>query len=1503
MEKQKRWQFITILIVLALTLYNILPTIIYYSKPLKSPISQEQAKGIASSISTRVNELEPESIDWVHSFCKLLQVSPKKVEIQPQEPGLISVEFPDEKQAKLFRKFLPQAGSLIPFIPAQLGLAQNETQGNTVTVMRRIGFRFDPKDSETLFQFSPKASSDGKIEDFYFQLISDRFTELATQVFGTSNQSKVISAIVSSSENSTQELLSFAKEITTLEELFGAKSPIFVRYLQSFAQTEIPDHSSLVTRFVKKIDDQIASIDTSLKALGQNAGDENVRSLERQKTVLSRAKSIINANSAVFGKEQKPLLKKDVRAYLQRQRASNSAVQAIYTLGLPKNNVFFKNIVLDWSNDQVILNLQDDVKAIVQLDPKNERQRLCQEEINKLIFNDVARISALTDEKVNQGYSNFYVSLSKMPGSSSILALDLSRVAKQIANDTLATISEQWTPTQQDLVLDKFPRFDASSYQKADASQKRLCLVVVSPESQKQQFQDLRAGSLYVILKNFQSLIQQYKEYPESREAIDFDKDFESLAKLLQRRGFIGYSGAALGTQSELSKDFIFELQDYYSVLLKASREDFSVLGTKSFAALELSTLEQRIITENRIEDAIQEDLLRAQELYQQAQVSLEPQSKFTVPKPYQNPYWANFKRSFSQYFRGDDSKVLKWGLDLSGGKSVRIDLVNAAGQKIESQDDLRQAVNELYTRINKMGVSERTIRIENDTILIDFPGAQGISAEELIKASTMYFHVANEQYGRYNPALSQDVHQFLQDVWNEAVVTNRKDIDSINQIAYEKIQQASKRSSNDLVKDSATVLYENGLRLENPNDKTASVAFDDSVSKIAMFHGDDQSEWGRQAHPLIVVFRNFALEGANLENVQTSYDASKGNVLLFSVKRSYTREDERGSASPQDDFYTWTSHFCEEKIAGTPLEKFAPKSGYRMAVIFNGQVICAPTLNVALSDHAMISGSFTQREVAKLATDLKAGSLSFAPRILSEHNVSPELGKQERDKGIIAATIAIIAVVGAMIGYYRFAGVVASVAVLFNIFLIWAVMQNIDAALTLPGIAGIVLTIGMAVDANVLVFERIREEFRITGKIASAIHLGYKRAFSAIVDSNITTILAAIILMQFDCGPIKGFAVTLVIGILSSMFTSLFLTRYFFAGWVQNPAHKELKMAEWIGKTNFDFLKKTKLAIFCSIIVFAVGALAFVAQWKSMFGMDFTGGYSLIVELDITKDKDSSALASKALKDAGLQTKEFHIRELGRNDLLRIQLSTALENQSRPFANLEQVPSTEQVTYEYQTNPRIVWLINQLQKGGLTIKPSSLTTLETNWTVMSGQFSDAMRNNAIMALSLSLLAVLIYIAIRFEWKFAVSSVLALIHDVFLTVAVAALAHLAGLGVEINLETIGAIMMIIGYSLNDTIIIFDRIREDIRVMRKKSFSEIINHALNATLSRTIMTSGTTLLVLGSLVVFGGSSIFAFSFVMFVGILLGTFSSLFIACPILLYLEGKDNRGHELVPAL
>ncbi len=1514
MEKQKRWQLYLILAVIILTLFNILPTIFYYTKPLKSPITAPRAQQIAVGIADRVNGLEEDAVDWLHSFSNLLGVKPQSIELQKTDPHVIKVTFKNSQEASLFKRFLPRAGALIPFVPAQLELyPPSEEFENKVLVSRKIGTHFDSSDFKEFFQFTQKENDQGAIADFYRQIVEDRAAQLALALGANSKSASLLQALKEKPNDKTYDdiVINIASEIVEANRALRNTPELAQRYFASFTQTDAGQKDDLISQFSSRAETLKASLtakkDTLLKDQKQAEESKQVvdsnqqqvlKLVQNQISLLDQAIAILNQRSSEFKAGQKPLTKNQVKTLILESQKKYDPADKLQTISLEGHNPFVQALVIDWSNEKIILQFYPDVQKIRLSSEKTEESDVLRDKLNNLVINDIARAGRIADENLSPYADTFAVPLTTLPNPTSFLALNLTAIAEKYSKQLKEQLQLAWQPKHSDLSPSVYPINDFESYSKLKPEEQKLGLVVFIPSAQENStLTGFNEGSIYVIARGLDSIMQKYRQAPESPEKEELLRDIEQLSNFMQLNGFVGYSGLTFGLPAEFSKDYIFELHDYYGNLLKATRENFYVKGNKHFALLDFTDVEQRILTTNNIEDHIQEDLLKWEEEYRSAKVDLDITNHYLVPAPTKNPYWQNFKLSFMKYFRGDDRKVLKLGLDLSGGKTVRIGLQDQNGREVTNPDDLKQAVNELYTRINKMGVSERTIHIEGNNIILDFPGSQNMSASDLVKASAMYFHIVNEKFTPNNAALKEAVTQFLQNVWNEAIVTNRKDIDSINEIAWHHLGGDS--VTGELTgprNEYAKILYENGLRLANPKNKEISNAYNDTLSSIAILRGDDFSEWSGQSNPLLIIFHNYALEGSNLTNIQVGYDPSEGNTLSFSVKNSY--EGSR-SGNPRDDFYTWTSQFAEEKIVGTPKEAYSHGRGWRMAVVLNGTVISAPSLRAPLRDSAQITGRFSQREVNQLASDLKAGSLSFTPKILSEDNVSPELGQEERTRGIVASVVALSLVVIAMVGYYHFAGVVASAAVLFNILILWGVMQNIGQPLTLPGIAGIVLTIGMAVDANVLVFERIREEFIQSGRLASAIQAGYRKAFSAIIDSNITTIIAALILIQFDSGPIKGFAVTLIIGIISSMFTALFMTRYFFAGWVQNPKHKTLSMSHFIGQTHFDFLKQAKKAIGISLVIMAIGAYFFFAQYKTMFGMDFTGGYSLNVEL-VEKPGTTSyrQAALDALLTHGATTNDVQIRTLGKPNNLRIQLGIGMEEKGHPFYQMPESYPEGRFAHEFQRNPRIVWVVDSLADAGLNIIPIQLDRLNTQWSVVSGQFSDTMRNNAIIGLIIALASILLYITFRFEFKFAVGAVVGLAHDVIITLGILAIFKAIGFAVQIDLQVVGAIMTIIGYSLNDTIIVFDRIREDIRLLRKMPFKDVVNHALNITLSRTLMTSGTTLLVLLSLVLLGGHSIFAFSLVMTIGVVVGTLSSLFIASPVMLYMHNREVKKLE-----
>jgi len=388
--------------------------------------------------------------------------------------------------------------------------------------------------------------------------------------------------------------------------------------------------------------------------------------------------------------------------------------------------------------------------------------------------------------------------------------------------------------------------------------------------------------------------------------------------------------------------------------------------------------------------------------------------------------------------------------------------------------------------------------------------------------------------------------------------------------------------------------------------------------------------------------------------------------------------------------------------------------------------------------------------------------------------------------------------------------------------------------------------------------------------------------------------LLLGIILFVFGTGPLQGFATTLIIGIISSMITALFMTRFFFAGWVQNPKHKALRMRDWFKARNFDFLKYVKPALFLSLLIIFVGACLLLYQKSSIFGMDFKGGYALNVDLPVQTQAHYRQKVEEALRKGGSSTQDVQIRELTPSNRIRIFLSRNLEQSGKPFFGMPRSYDLKENAYGYENNPKIVWVVESLQRSGISLTPHSLSSLDASWTEVSGQMSDTMRYSAIVGLSIALLAILIYITLRFEFKYAMSATICIVHDVLFTVSSIAILHAFKVPLQIDLNTVAALLTIVGYSLNDTIIVFDRIREDVRVMRKASYTQVINHALNVTLSRTIMTSGTTLLVLLPLIFMGGSTLFGFALVMAIGVIFGTLSSLFIAAPLLKYFHDKEE---------
>ena len=551
--------------------------------------------------------------------------------------------------------------------------------------------------------------------------------------------------------------------------------------------------------------------------------------------------------------------------------------------------------------------------------------------------------------------------------------------------------------------------------------------------------------------------------------------------------------------------------------------------------------------------------------------------------------------------------------------------------------------------------------------------------------------------------------------------------------------------------------------------------------------------------------------------------------------------------------------HFTLDGVGG---ELFADITrtniGRELAIVLDGELESAPVIQgVIPNGEGEITGHFTDKEANDLANVLE-NPLQAPVKVVSVSSVDPTLGKDTVHSGIMAAVIGTVLVAGFMAVYYLFAGVVANVALICNIIILLGVMCSVGTTLTLPGIAGVVLTIGMAVDANVLIFERIREESAKGKSLRGALAAGYDRAFGTIFDSHVTTLISSIILIFMGTGPIKGFGVTLTIGVAASLFTALVVTRLIFDFLLVRNLLKQLPMLHMIRATNLDFMKLAKPAFALSWTIIIVG-LAFGGYRLArhdLMGVDFVGGDSS--SFSFTEKVDAEKVRAALTKEAGLIDPVIQYQKdlLSGKEVLRV--TAAVDT-------AEKVKST--LLKDFPT-------AHFDRKSQETVGPT---------------IGKEIQQTAVLASLFSLFGILVYVAFRYEFSFAVGAVVAVIHDVLMTIGVYCLTGLfSSHGREFNATMVAAVLTIIGFSINDTIVIFDRIREDLKLGVRGSFTQLMNQALNQTLSRTIITSGTVFLATMALYLFGGGAINDFAFTFLVGIITGTYSSIYIASALVLW---------------
>jgi len=577
--------------------------------------------------------------------------------------------------------------------------------------------------------------------------------------------------------------------------------------------------------------------------------------------------------------------------------------------------------------------------------------------------------------------------------------------------------------------------------------------------------------------------------------------------------------------------------------------------------------------------------------------------------------------------------------------------------------------------------------------------------------------------------------------------------------------------------------------------------------------------------------------------------------------------------------------------------EKAAADNNREIAILLDNEIVSAPGVeNPIPSGDSQITGDFTVEEATDLASILEIGSLPAETKIIQESLVGPSLGAENINKSMIAMIVGFLIVLVFMVFYYGGGGIISVIALFLNVFFIFGALASYGTVLTLPGIAGIVLIMGMAVDANVIIYERIREELREGKALATAVSEGFRHSYSAIIDSNVTTILSAMVLAYFGLGPIKGFAVVLIIGVLCTMFTAVLTTRLLFDYWLgkgRSISFSTPPTKNALSKINFDWLGYRKYAYMFSAAITIIGLVSFFTRGFEL-GVDFKGGYSYNISFDNSQIVEAEQLR-QALAPV-FDGKAPLVKAIDTENTYNV-VTDYLINDTEPINGVEPADVVMERLYEG---------VNNMSGGKVDFEQFKAadgagTHIESS-TKVGPTIADDITRSAFWALGSALVLIFLYIFIRFsKWQYSMGAVAALFHDTLIVLSLFSLFHgIAGFSLEIDQAFIAAILTVIGYSVNDTVIVFDRIREYLGLHTQGSRKDIINRALNVTLSRTSLTSATTLFTVIVLFFFGGASIKGFAFALLVGILAGTYSSVYIATA-LMY-DFTRNKNAEIVHA-
>ncbi|MGB0863835.1 MAG: protein translocase subunit SecDF [Saprospiraceae bacterium] len=805
----------------------------------------------------------------------------------------------------------------------------------------------------------------------------------------------------------------------------------------------------------------------------------------------------------------------------------------------------------------------------------------------------------------------------------------------------------------------------------------------------------------------------------------------------------------------------------------------------------------------------------------------------------------------------------------------------------------LREKANEtvgltftrLKQRIDKFGVTQPNVSLDENTdrILVELPGVEDAKrARDLLQATaeleffdTYRIYEIQDRLVNGNTRLKARAAALKGDTSATDVATLE---DSLNLLNANRGPLLSKLSLNGQI-------------------QAGQYAFQRCVIGIA--NVSDTAEINKMlASPEVSVPRDlrFLWDAKAIKDQETG--SSTDDILLYAVKVPSSGEallqgDMISTAGtdldPETNAYTVSLGMkATGRQAWARMTQAAVGENREVAIVLDNEVVSSPSVQSAItSGNTQITGNFTPQEAQDLANVLQVGKLPAKTQIIQEAIVGPSLGQKNINSSLTALAAGLIILLGFMVFYYGSGGIISIIALLLNLLFVVATLASLGTVLTLPGIAGLILTIGMAVDANVIIYERIREELRDGKSMKLAIADGFKASYSAIIDANVTTILTAMVLFYFGLGPIKGFAAVLIIGVVSSLFTAVLAGRLFIDWWTGrgNSIAFSTKMTDnAFSKMNFDFIKARKTSYVVSGAIILAGLISF-ATVGFQLGVDFKGGYSYVVEFEKTMKADDIRAAMTTPFG-----KEPVVKMFGNSSTYEITTDFMIKSAdadadkkvlTKLFEGVAALVNDASLTEE-----------NFVDRTGKTILASSGKVGPT--------IADDITQSAFYSAIFALLLIFLYIFVRFrQWQYSLGAVAALFHDVLIVLALFSLGQLfLPFSLEIDQVFIGAILTVIGYSINDTVVVFDRIREFVNAYTRKDKKEVFNLAVNNTISRTIITSLTTLFVVLILFLFGGGSIRGFAFALLVGILVGTYSSVFIATPIVYDLTG-DLKAKEV----